>query len=224
MLRDGIVCRRCNNGLGHLDQAVIDDLDFPAFMAGIPRKKGRPPAILSRGNVLGTVEVTGPTLSFNMDPTATMAHDGSRLAGYRGSRRNVRAELNRSGDLAEVKFDVPFGENPKFIRGVTKIAFSIVAHRIGHEYLLDPRFNAVRRFVVNGEGTRHIVVTSDGDAKYRHEITPLTFKETGEQAVIFRLGVVEFLVEFSAEDRFPDLVMLAQACRPGRWAVLPMAA
>jgi hypothetical protein len=68
------VCIKCNNGLGHIDQAVIDDFDFPAFMAGIPRKGGKPPIISSRGNVKGAVEPNGPGISFNMEKHAVKDH------------------------------------------------------------------------------------------------------------------------------------------------------
>lgn len=220
--KEGAVCGRCNNGLGHLDQAVIHDLDFQAFMAGIPRKRGRPPAIDSRGNVRGTLEPSGPTLTINMDRGDIKAHDGSRLAGYRGGNRDIKGEFERSGALAEISFKVPLGKNLKFVRGITKIAFTLLAHRIGADQVLESHFDAVRRYVLGGEGVRHIVVSADGDTQYRHEVTSFTFKKSGEHAIAVRLGVPEFLVEFSSEDRFQDLVMLAQEFRPGQWTVLPV--
>ena len=222
VLTGGVVCKSCNNGLGHLDQAVSADLDFIAFQAGIRRKKGRPPAIDSRGNVRGTLEPSGPTLTFNMDHAPVTAHDGSTLGGYRGRGRNVRAKLQRHDKLAEVTFDVPFGGTDKFVRGIVKIGFSLLAFRVGADQVLDAHFDAVRHFVRGGEGVRHIVVSTDEDARYRHQVTPFTFRESGEHAMAFRLGLPEFLIEFSPEDRFPDLVMLAQESRRGRWTVLPM--
>jgi HNH endonuclease len=38
-LTSAVICVDCNNGLGHLDQAVCDEFDFSAFMARVPRKK-----------------------------------------------------------------------------------------------------------------------------------------------------------------------------------------
>lgn len=76
-------------------QAVIDEFDFRVFMAGVSRKKGRLPVIRSRGNVVATVEQDGPTYTFNMDPVPVTAHDGSRLAPYRGSRRDIRAKFTK---------------------------------------------------------------------------------------------------------------------------------
>jgi len=54
VLTKGEVCQACNNGLAHLDQAVADEFDMIAFNENIPRKGGRPPVVLGRGNVVGT--------------------------------------------------------------------------------------------------------------------------------------------------------------------------
>jgi HNH endonuclease len=35
VLKDGAVCESCNNNLGHLDQAVLDEFDMLVFLAGV---------------------------------------------------------------------------------------------------------------------------------------------------------------------------------------------
>src|ERR1035437_9160986 len=89
------VCLKCNNGLAHLDRAVSDEFDFLTFVSGVPRKNGKQPVISSRGNVRGTYKSNIPTITFNMEHHAVVAHDGSRVAAYGGSDRNVNAQFNK---------------------------------------------------------------------------------------------------------------------------------
>lgn len=195
-----VVCRKCNNGLSDLDQAVIDEFDFVVFMAGVPRKKGRPPAIRSRGNVLATVEASGPTVTFNMEPMPVTAHDGSRLAGYRGSKRNIRAKISTQGQVGTIGFETPFGQSPKFVRGITKIAFSSLAYFLGAPLALSPAFSPIRRFVKDGVGERHLMLTFSSDSSYRNQVWPPYVSPTGEYSVTFRIASVEFLVDLSEEE------------------------
>ena len=120
VLSDGEVCESCNNRLGHLDQAVAEEFDFMAFEENIPRKGGRPPAILSRGNVVATKGPAGSEMSFNMERYPVRAHDGSVLGARGKSRRNVNATFERDGPFARISFEIEFGQGPKFVRGLTK--------------------------------------------------------------------------------------------------------
>lgn len=197
-----VVCRKCNNGLADLDQAVIDEFDFRVFMAGVSRKKGRPPVIRSRGNVVATVEQDGPTYTFNMDPVPVAAHDGSRLAPYRGSKRDIRAKFTKEGNVASVSFDIPFGQSRKFLRGITKIAFSSLAYFLGAPLARSPAFSAVRRFVKYGVGNRHLLLTFGNDATYSNRVWPPYVSPSGDYAVTFRLASAEFLVDLSEKESF----------------------
>ena len=85
-----VVCRACNSGLAHLDQALAEEFDFMAFMKGIPRKHGRQPEISSRGNVYGWVSSDGPELHFNSERHAVTTVGGRRLAPFRGRGRDVK--------------------------------------------------------------------------------------------------------------------------------------
>ncbi|MBX3628744.1 MAG: hypothetical protein KF908_02305 [Nitrosomonas sp.] len=221
-----VVCRKCNNGLANLDSAVIDEFDFRAFMAGVPKKKGRPPAIRSRGNVVGTIEKDGSAISFNMDPVPVTAHDGSYLAPYRGSTRDVRAKFTRDGDTARISFDIPFGQNRKFLRGITKIAFSSLAYFLGAPLARSPAFSSVRRFVKHGAGNRHVLLTSSNDNCYSNSVWPPYISPSGDYAVTFRLTSVEFLVDLSEEESF---IRMLQAKAPRflgdkNWCTLPIKA
>ena len=224
VLPSTVVCRKCNNGLADLDQAVIDEFDFVAFIAGVPRKKGRPPAIRNRGNVLATVEPSGPTYTFNMESTPVKAHDGSRLAGYRGSKRNIRANLSTQGQVAKIDFDTPLGQTPKFVRGITKIAFSSLAYFLGAPLARSSTFEPIRRFVMDGVGERHLMLTFGSDSTYRNEAWPPYVSPSGDYSVTFRIASVEFLVDLSEEE---SLLNMFQSKMPEffgekNWCTLPI--
>lgn len=64
VLNNGEVCRPCNNRLGHADRAIAHEFDFVLHHFNVPRKRGKPPEIRSRGNVVAT---SAPReISFNM--------------------------------------------------------------------------------------------------------------------------------------------------------------
>lgn len=219
-----VVCRKCNNGLAYLDQAVIDEFDFVTFMAGVQKKKGRRPAIHNRGNVLATVEPSGPTYTFNMDPTPIKAHDGSQLAGYRGTKRNVRAQLTKQDEIGKIEYEIPFGQSPKFVRGITKIAFSSLAYFLGAPLALSPAFSPIRRFVKDGVGERHLMLMFGSDSAYRNQVWPPYVALSGEYAVTLRIASAEFLVDLSEDE---SLLSMFQTKAPEllgekKWCTLPI--
>lgn len=217
------VCRKCNNGLAHLDKAVADEFDFLAFMAGVPRKRGKSPLIGSRGNVLASMESTGPTYTFNMENYPVRAHDGSTLAPFRGSQRNIRARFSSEGSVATVAFDVPFGANPKFVRGLTKIAFSSLAYFLGAPVARDSAFNPVRRFVLNGVGDRHALLSKSQDDNYRNSAWPPYVSQSGGYAVTFRIARTEFLIDLTENETDLSIFEAKAQEQYGEtgWCILP---
>ncbi|MCW2247863.1 hypothetical protein M2352_003497 [Azospirillum fermentarium] len=224
VLTGGIVCRACNNGLASLDRAVIDDFDFPAFLAGIPRKGGRSPAIMNRGNVKGTFGRKGPEISFNMDKHPVQAHDGTVLPPVGGSNRHIRASFERRGMMGKVSFSAEIGRNPKFVRGIVKIAFSSAAYFLGPEIVMSDEFDNIRNFVINGRGNRKIIMLmGDCDSYYNHASPPFV-NDTGDYTVRFRLAYIDFLVDMSRDlSMFPVLreKMLELHGKTG-WTYLPL--
>ena len=172
-LPEEVVCQSCNNGLGHLDQAVADDFDFVSFQADIPRKKGRPPVISGRGNVYGFTGLNGPEIIFNMGPNPIVTASGSSIAAFRGSERNVKPRFTREGSYTRVSFQVTFGQSKKFHRGIYKIALSALAYFVGADELLKPKYNQLRQYVRKGTGTRHFLVFAETDSSnYRFFSSP----------------------------------------------------
>jgi hypothetical protein len=52
VLTAGVVCEKCNNRLGQVDQAVIADLEISAFQAGVPRKTENHQAFIAMGTLM----------------------------------------------------------------------------------------------------------------------------------------------------------------------------
>jgi HNH endonuclease len=224
VLPGGIVCRDCNNGLAHLDQAVIDEFDFLTFMSGVPRKKGRSPEIRNRGNVIATKGAAGTEISFNMNPYPVTGHDGTKLGGFRKSERNIQASFATNGPYAKISFSRSLGKNPKFVRGITKIALSSLAYFLGENVANLADFDPVRAFVRKGIGHRPVLIRPSGTAAYSNQVWPPFQSKAGEYAVTFRLAVMEFGVdlspEFTAFDRFK--AMAQQIHGDSGWTCLPI--
>lgn len=224
VLSNGEVCRSCNNGLAHLDQAVVEDFDFLSFMAGVPRKKGRPPTIRSRGNVIGTTGPAGREISISMERYSVNAHDGSTLAPFGKSSRNIDATFERDGQMAKTSFSVPFGQNSKFLRGAVKIAFSSLAYFLGSDTALAENFDPIRCYVREGKGERRILLTSSTDDGYINRVWSPWKSESGDYAVTFRLACVEFCVDLSPRmDLLPELEQkMIQMYGKSGWTSLPI--
>ena len=196
---DGTVCRACNNGLAHVDQAVSEDFDVLAFISGVSQKKGRPSEIRSRGNMIGTKGPLGNEISINMGRYPILTHDGTRLGAFGRSDRNIQAIFERDGKIGKVSFSTTFGQKPKFVRGIVKIALSSLAYFLGAEIALSADFDPVRSFVLEGKGNRPILLLASTDTAYRNQAWPPYRSETGYYAVTFRLAALEFCVDLSPE-------------------------
>lgn len=224
LLSNGEVCRKCNNDLAKLDKAIIDDFDFVAFMSGVPRKRGRPPVINSRGNVIGLIGPEGPKLHFNMDRRPVATDSGVTLAPFGGSCRNVNASFEEDGKSAKVSFSTEIGRNPQFARGIVKIAMSATAYFYGAEAVLSPDFDKVRKFVRKGAGRRKIIMLPDEDSSYWHHMSPPLLLGCGGYLAVFRLAVARFIVDLTRDlTEFPRLKEQAfeQFGKTG-WTYLPL--
>lgn len=224
ILANGLVCRRCNNGLAHLDQAVIGDFDISLFMANVPGKKGKPPAIHSRGNLVGRRGATGPEMSINMERFPVVSESGSKIGAYGRSSRNIKATLTHDGPNAEIKFSTSIGQNPKFVRGIFKIGFSSLVYFLGGEFAQSPMFDPIREFVRNGTGTRHVLVMESDDTTFRNQAWPPYQNSSGYLASVFRLAAMEFLADLSPDHSlFPTLKESAMQSRgTSGWTWLPV--
>ena len=60
----------------------------------------------------------------------------------------------------EVNFSVPFGHGKKFLRGITKIAFSAFCFNSGHDLACSKSFDSVRSFVMHGSSKRQVFLST----------------------------------------------------------------
>ena len=81
---DGTICQRCNNTLGHVDKAVIDDFDVVTFWYGVERKGFGNPSILSRGNLTCHYAKGEKLITLNMAPGETRDALGNIVTPYAG--------------------------------------------------------------------------------------------------------------------------------------------
>jgi hypothetical protein len=199
-LSGNVVCKRCNNNLSKLDLAVCDEFDLYAFFSGVPRRRGKPPQILNRGNLIATVEPSGPTVSINMDPGPSPSHMKQQLGPYGGSQRNVKAKIFISGEIASISGQVPFGQGKNFVRGLLKIAFSCFTYHLGPELATNNRFDPVREFVMHGKGARRVLVAKGDDSQFLLASYPPWIGRDGNYCVEFRIATLHFLVDLSPEE------------------------
>lgn len=224
VLSGGEVCRQCNNELAYLDRAVVDEFDIVAFQSGVPRKFGRPPRIDSRGNVVGYHTDSGPAFAINMERHPVTTPDGVRVAALGKSSRNVRAKFKRTGDEAQMSFEVSIGSSPLFGRGIHKIALSSVAHFLGAETALRADLDPVRGHVRDNSGQRRIVAMTTDDPDYRNVVWAPYKNSEGDLSVALRLTMIEFLVDLSPHQNVLPSVIdhLSQVRGNKGWTLLPI--
>jgi hypothetical protein len=223
---DGEVCRPCNSRCAHLDQAVLDAFDFLAFFRGVPRRGGKPPQVVNRGNVLCRWTPQGPAVFINMEKHAITTPYGDRVAPYRGKPRDIEAVVQQlGGGQGEVSWGTLLGEDPKFVRGVHKMAFELFALHLGARAVLDARYDAVRRFVLEGKGVRHILVGMGGGPWPSPFLVP-TAIDCGDTryAMLFGILEVSFWVDLTPTQEVLPAFMRRVERESGThgWSYLPL--
>lgn len=201
-LTNGEVCKSCNNGLAHLDQAVVDDFDILRFMYRIPRKKNRLPEVSNRGNVLTRFNKSEPIFFINMAPSPIVI-EGNYIGPYGKSKRNIKGTFKVRESSACMSFSSTIGENPKFARGIVKIALSSLVYFINANEVLQSKYNRIRDFVIRNEGDRKVIMGKANDLKYRNQVWPPYKNKDGNFCIIMRIGALEFIVDLS-----PDMTII----------------
>jgi hypothetical protein len=152
--------------------------------------------------MFGTWGESGPVMHINMGRKPVKTEGGPVLAAAGKSKRNIQASLKRSGNVADVSFQIRLGEGLKFVRGIVKIAFSSLAFFHGPSEVLADHFDPIRRFVIEGDGVRQIIWMGAADNQFINEVRPPLRHETGDYyAISFRLDGAEFLVDLSPDMR-----------------------
>ena len=199
VFKDGTVCQSCNNKLGHVDQAVINDFDFASFEADIKRKGNRPASIRSRGNVCAGYGAEGKFIFFNMGPGQVKDPSNNIVAPFNGSNRHINATFMREGHLGKVSFDVKFAISKKFRRGIYKIGLNTLAYFLGRNKVLHDDFNPIREFVVRGKGDRTIFIRACENKNYSNQVWPPYVNERNYFSIVLRIAFIEFLMDLSPD-------------------------
>jgi hypothetical protein len=196
-----------------------------AFERGLSRRHGRPPQIQNRGNFQAYYTPEGPVYAVNMDPYPFVTPDGVRVAPFRGRQRDVRATLGSLDAAGETPVTFSFNngyDNPKFVRGIHKIAFELLAFYEGSESVMIPEYDPVREFVRFGIGKRHVLMSLNPGAQI--EIVPLR-NPRGGRAMAFCVVGLSFTVDLThGQESMPLLVREATERYREWWCCPPWAA
>lgn len=197
VLREG-VCDHCNNGLGHVDQALVRQFEVHTVMTGIRRKKGKRPTIEGWGPIYGSHGPDGPSIHINAGPGDVML--GDRLLKPAGGETGVHSvSMTRDGPEATFRFSLDVGREPKLRRALYKIGLEAVAYFNGMPRALESVFDPVRAFVRKGDGDFAMIVM-DADAGYGHQVSP-PHEGPGGLIVPVTLFGVSFLLDLCLGQR-----------------------
>lgn len=199
VLEDG-VCKACNNGLGHVDQALVRQFEMAAFIGGVPRKKGRKPSVDGWASLATRHGADGPEVHFNAGP-GDWTVGARRVKPASAATGVLDHSFTPDGMMTTVSFGLAFGEDPKLARALYKLGLGLLAAREGLPVALDARYDAVRRFVRQGEGDfRYLAIP--GDDPHGHAFWPFWRGPNGEGPLIpIRLFGVEITLDLDAGQR-----------------------
>lgn len=221
------VCMSCNNGLGHVDQALLHDFEIVAFTLGVPRKGGRPPVIGGWRGIRAGYGPHGPEIYLNAGPQTVEAL-GSNLhaASARSGISDISFEHNGIGQRAEIRFNQVFGTHPKFRRSVHKVAFGALAYFFGADVALRDVYDPVRAFVRKGVGGGFDVLMMGGATNFGHSFHPPVIIPGCELPVVeMAIFGVSFAVDLDPAQRGLAWMRRQLTEREANdWTVLPRAA
>lgn len=224
VLANGEVCTKCNNWFGHIDQALIADMEMFAALAGVPRKRSGA-GIFSYGNIRARTIDGHLSYFINMDPKPVRLIDGMQLGGYKGRDRDVAATMTREADKVKVDFSVDFGRNINVRRAIFKIAINWVARELGSIAAREIVESDIGKFVKSGVPDCSIILVSPSSEpkKYQHKFSRIWRSTSGGLVCDFRLGHIEFIVDLQQGQSSFELICskMYEAYGAIGWTTLP---
>lgn len=173
LLRNGEECKNCNNRLAYVDRALIDSFDVLRFHVGQPTKKGKPPQVTGRPNLFASFDTNGPTIEVNLGKSNKRTSTGKNLSPGKGRPGGVAGSVAVNGQEALLTLKVPIAHQPLLSRAIHKVALASLVKLISHEHVLNPTYDPVRDFVLQGVGSREVLMLSHGEWSYRHAVGPV---------------------------------------------------
>lgn len=220
------VCIACNNGLGHVDRALIRQFEIAAFVNGVPRKGGKPPIINSWTGIRGHVGAEGPAIFINAGPQTVQAL-GSNLhaATPRGGIHSVEMGPRVVGQRSDISFKQEFGNDPKLRRALYKVGFGTLAYHMGAAEALRDCYDPVRAFVRKGIGEFDAVMLAHPGDRGHFFGHPAYLPGCDYPVVELAIFGVWFTVDFDPDQK--GLACLRASLEENKvpnWMVLPRAA
>ena len=154
------VCRRCNHRLGRLDAYLQKQLGFlRTFWNPVGTKSGKP-ATAARHGMYAERRPDGPHVTLNMEKHPVITPDGIKVPPASSQELAVHvSDFQVRGRLIQLTIKHPTRMNKRFLRAIHKIAFELLCLRKGAAFVLDQTYDAIREYVLNGKGSRHVVLT-----------------------------------------------------------------
>lgn len=223
ILTNGEVCGTCNNNMGHLDQALVQDLEVYAAIAGVPNKAGRTSRISGFGNLRADDLGDGLVYHFNMEPHPVEIRPGVMLAGYRGKPRDIKAKMKAENGRAEITFGMEFGVSPKVARALVKLGAEYLCWQLGRDIAAEVIRGPVADFVLRAAGYRPVVLFAADKEKYEHVFGNILQTPQGHYACCFRLAHSHVMVDLTPDvSAFPVFAEALYQQHGGEsWTTLP---
>lgn len=118
VLSNGEVCRKCNNKLGNVDQALLHEFEPMTFWNEIPRKKGKPPKVDSFPGLRAELVNGEKTFYLNMEKYPVNPHEGLTVPPRKANERHLEANIEKIGEMAKINFSFQVGKHKKFNRAL----------------------------------------------------------------------------------------------------------
>lgn len=216
------VCRPCNNGLAVLDQALLKQFEMMTLVKGVRRKKGRLPTVESWPSVRGRSTKGGPELAINAGPGDVDAW-GKKLKPSRASNGITNIRFERTGQRATVQFSQTFGDDPKFVRALYKVAVSSLAFFQGPELIRAPVFDLAREFVLSGGRGFEVLIISRHEPAIHEFPQPVAYGGGAGWLVAFKIFGVEFVADLEVQQQALKKLTSALVMQGNRgWTKLPL--
>ncbi|PZV36440.1 HNH endonuclease [Mesorhizobium kowhaii] len=194
------ICSKCNNGFGHLDRALLRQFELMTFLGNVPRKRGRTPSLDSLSSIVGRYTEGGPELHINGGPGPAEAF-GKTLKPVQATKDFENLSFEAAGGLATIKFSQRFGDDPKFVRALYKIAFEVAVYWLGPGIASTPDMAAVKKFVRKGRGEFSAVLVGAFGSQDHYFEPPYRGDDTAYLAVGMRIFGIDFVTDFDPGQR-----------------------
>jgi len=100
-----------------------------------------------------------------MEQHAVVTDDGVRIAPASRDEMAVRVtDFRVNGRIASMKIHQPTRMNKRFVRALHKIGFELLCLNRGAEFVLSKRFDPLRSYILRGQGSRDMVLTTSAKA------------------------------------------------------------